>query len=43
VIVLGQACDLANEKTVRAVVAAVHTAAALAQTGRVTFPPDQGS
>ena len=36
VIVLTQACDLANHKTVRAVVAQIHEAAHLVQTGRVT-------
>jgi hypothetical protein len=35
VIILTQACDLANEKTVRATVAVVHDAAHLVQTGRV--------
>ena len=35
VIVLTQACDLANDKTVRAVVAVVHEASDLVQTGRV--------
>jgi hypothetical protein len=35
VIILTQACDLANDKTVRALVAVVHTAADLVQTGRV--------
>jgi hypothetical protein len=35
VIILTQACDLANEKTVRAVVAVVHVATDLVQTGRV--------
>jgi hypothetical protein len=32
---LTQACDLANEKTVRATVAVVHDAASLVKTGRV--------
>jgi hypothetical protein len=35
VIILTQACDLANEKTARAIVAVVHDAAQLVQTGRV--------
>ena len=35
VIILTQACDLANEKTVRATVAVVHDAAHLVKTGRV--------
>ena len=35
VIVLTQACDLANDKAVRAVVAVIHEAAHLVQTGRV--------
>jgi hypothetical protein len=35
VIILTQACDLANEKAVRAAVAVVHTAAGLVQSGRV--------
>ena len=35
VIILTQACDLANEKSVRALVAVVHNAADLVQTGRV--------
>jgi len=35
VIVLTQACDLANDKTARAVVAVVHNAAQLMQTGPV--------
>ena len=35
VIILTQACDLANDKTVRAMVAVVHNAAHLVQTGRV--------
>src|SRR4051794_30117018 len=35
VIILTQACDLANEKTVRAAVAVVHNAANLVQAGRV--------
>jgi hypothetical protein len=35
VMIVTQACDLANEKTVRAVVAVVHDAADLVQTGRV--------
>jgi hypothetical protein len=35
VIILTQACDLANDKAVRAVVAVVHNAANLVQTGRV--------
>jgi hypothetical protein len=35
VIVLTQACDLANDKAVRAVVAVLHEAAHLVQTGRV--------
>jgi 2',3'-cyclic-nucleotide 2'-phosphodiesterase (5'-nucleotidase family) len=36
VIILTQACDLANDKTVRAMVAVVHDAAALVQAARVT-------
>jgi hypothetical protein len=35
VIILTQACDLANDKAVRAIVAVVHSAASLVQTGRV--------
>ena len=35
VMILTQACDLANDKTVRAIVAVVHDAADLVQTGRV--------
>ena len=35
VMILTQACDLANDKTVRAIVAVVHDAANLVQTGRV--------
>ena len=35
VIILTQACDLANEKTLRGTVAVVHDAAQLVQTGRV--------
>jgi len=35
VIILTQACDLANDKAVRAIVAVVHDAAHLVQTGRV--------
>jgi hypothetical protein len=35
VMILTQACDLANDKTVRAIVAVVHDAASLVQTGRV--------
>jgi hypothetical protein len=35
VIILTQACDLANEKTVRAAVAVVHNAGHLVQTGRL--------
>ena len=35
VIILTQACDLANDKTARAIVAVVHNAAHLVQTGRV--------
>lgn len=35
VIVLTQACDVANEKTTRAVVAVVHDAGELARVGRV--------
>jgi hypothetical protein len=35
VIILTQACDLVNEKTMRAAVAVVHDAAHLVQTGRV--------
>ncbi len=35
VIILTQACDLANEKTVRAIVAVVHDAADLVQSGRI--------
>jgi hypothetical protein len=35
VIILTQACDLANDKTVRALVAVVHDAAELVRTGRV--------
>jgi hypothetical protein len=35
VLILTQACDLANDKTVRAVVAVVHDAAELVRTGRV--------
>lgn len=42
VIILTQACDLANEKTARAVVAVVHEAQKLVETGRVkeTFVRD---
>jgi hypothetical protein len=35
VIILTQACDLANDKTARAIVGVVHNAAHLVQTGRV--------
>jgi hypothetical protein len=35
VMILTQACDLANDKTVRAIVAVVHDAAELVKTGRV--------
>jgi hypothetical protein len=35
VIILTQACDLANDKTVRAMVAVIHDAAGLVRTGRV--------
>jgi hypothetical protein len=35
VMILAQACNLANDKTVRAIVAVVHDAADLVQTGRV--------
>jgi hypothetical protein len=35
VMILTQACDLANDKTVRAIVAVVHDAANLVRTGRV--------
>jgi hypothetical protein len=35
VIILTQACDLANEKTARAIVAVVHQANYLVETGRV--------
>src|SRR6185437_11689757 len=36
VIILTQACDLANDKTARVVVAQVHAAADLVRSGRVT-------
>jgi hypothetical protein len=36
VIILTQACDLANDKSARAVVAVVHEATRLVQSGRVT-------